>query len=149
MLYKIKDRNEVVRANAGRELMNNMSEEEIAETRRILERLDRLATRVAQEFNFDKEAVMRDFIKDLQLIKNPSLVSRLDVNSGADMLTKQIVEEIASDPEVLNAYQNQALDYIMELSDDDAIRILSQSIPRLGYTARNQYLAHNEQRRLR
>ena len=149
MLYKIKDRNEVVRANAGRELMNNMSEEEIAETRRILERLDRLATRVAQEFNFDKEAVMRDFIKDLQLIKNPSLVSRLDVNSGADMLTKQIVEEIASDPEVLNAYQNQALDYIMELSDDDAIRILSQAIPRLGYTARNQYLAHNEQRRLR
>ena len=144
----IKDDGELVQRVNERGLAQNMSEEEIAETRRIIARLDNLATRVADEFGFDKELVMRDFIKDLRLIQNPTLVNNLDTTSGADVLTKQIIEEIASDPEVLNIYQNRTLDYIMDLSDDDAIQILRQAIPRIGYTARTQYLPNNNRRRL-
>ena len=144
----IKDDNELVRSH-GTNLARNMSEAEIAETRRIIERLDRLANLLVDEFGFDKDKVMEDFFKDLQIIQNPRLLNNLDMNNSADVLTKEIVEMWQQDPDAFNFIQNNFLDHIMNMSDETALAIYRQAMPQLQAPQRTYYIGNNGQRRLR
>ena len=144
----VKDDNELVRSN-GTNLAQNMSEAEIAETRRIIERLDRLANLLANEFGFDKDKVMEDFFKDLQIIQNPRLLNQLDMNNSADALTKEIVEMWQQDPDAFNLIQNNFLDHIMNMSDERALAIFRQAMPQLQAPQRRYYIGNNNQRRIR
>ena len=145
----VKDDNELVRSNENSLAKKGMSQAEAEETMRIIARLDRLANLVAEEFHFEKEDVMRDFFKDLQLLKNPELINQLNMNSTADMLSKQIIEEWQENPEEFNLVRNSAIDYIMKMSDEKALNILRQTLPQLQTPQRGYYIGRNNQRRIR
>lgn len=145
----VKDDNELVRSNENSLAKKGMSQAEAEETMRIIARLDRLANLVAEEFHFEKEDVMRDFFKDLQLLKNPELINQLNMNSTADMLSKQIIEEWQENPEEFNLVRNSAIDYIMKMSDEKALNILRQTLPQLQAPQRGYYIGRNNQRRIR
>ena len=145
--YDIARRNEVGRRNTTEVSGDNRYTEE---TRRILEKLGRLATAVANHFGWDPEIVMRDFVKDLAIINNPALIAELDTNNPVDQMTDQLMRMYLADDEAFNIFRNTALAQIMNMSEERAIQTLEQILGRgqIGTSRTNQFIGNRNARRI-
>ena len=145
--YDIARRNEVTRGTTNEVSGDNKYTEKI---RRVLEKLGSLATAVADHFGWDPETVMKDFVKDLAIINNPSLLAELDTNNPIDKMTDQLMRMYLADDEAVNVLQNTALAQIMNMSEERAIQTLEAALGRgqLGTTRANQFLGNRNARRL-
>lgn len=141
--YNLARRNEVARTyNRNQVSANNDYTER---TREVLEKLGRLATAVADKLGWDAGLVMQDFIKDLRLINDPSLVRELDASNPIDQMTAQVMEIYTADPEAFNVFRNNAVNQIMHMDEEEAANTLYQMFNRGQITGANyQRIAHNE-----
>jgi len=120
------------------------------ESRRIFEKLGRLATAIANHFGWEPGLVMQDFVKDLAIINDPSMLGRLDPNNPIDKMTQDLMSMYIGSAEDFNVFQNEALAQIMNMSEERAVQTLEKLIGRgqLGTTRANQFLGNSNQRRL-
>ena len=144
--YNITRTGAVARRNGTNEVLENNRYEE--ETRRILEKLGRIAHAVAEKLGWDEGLVMRDMVKDLALINDPSLIAELDPNNPVDQMTDQIMRMYLDDGEAFNEMRNTAVTRIMNMREEDAANLLYQMFNQ-GQLSGGQYQRlENRNRRL-
>ena len=144
--YNITRTGAVARRNGTNEVLENNRYEE--ETRRILEKLGRIAHAVAEKLGWDEGLVMRDMVKDLALINDPSLIAQLDPNNPVDQMTDQIMRMYLDDGEAFNEMRNTAVTRIMNMREEDAANLLYQMFNQ-GQLSGSQYQRlENRNRRL-
>lgn len=115
------------------------------ETRKILEKLGKLATAVANHFGWDPRVVFEDFVKDLRIINKPSVLAELDPSNPIDVMTRDLMSHYIGNEEDFNVFQNQALAQIMNMSEERAVQTLASILGRgqIGTSARTRQALGN------
>ena len=149
------DRHELARRG---EIVNTSNRNEVSsdnryteETRKILEKIGKIAKATAEKLGWDEGLVFQDMIRDLQLLGNPALVEQLDPSNPIDQMTKQVLEMqlsgLLGDGNDYELFKSSTLTALMRMDEQQAANQLYQMFNRGQITGGNYQRIENRNQR--